>query len=101
MRILVRGTNWIGDAVMTIPALRKLRGLFPDAHITLQTRAWAEDIFRNSGLVDEIIGVGPFFEQVRASRKSPFDLAVLFPNSLRSALEARLGQAGRSFGFAT
>lgn len=101
MRILVRGTNWIGDAVMTIPALRKLRGLFPDAHITLQTRAWAEDIFRDSGVVDEIIGVAPFFQQVGTLRKSRYDLAVLFPNSFRSALEARVGSVGRIFGYAT
>jgi heptosyltransferase-2 len=33
--ILVRGTNWIGDAVMTTPALRRLRAVFPAAHITL------------------------------------------------------------------
>ena len=101
MRILVRGTNWIGDAVMTIPALRKLRGLFPDASITLQTRAWAEDVFRDSGIVDDIIGVAPFLEQVRELRRSPYDLALLFPNSFRSALEARSGGAGRIFGFAT
>src|SRR5687767_14784241 len=101
MRILVRGTNWIGDAVMTMPALTKLRGLFPDAHITLQTRAWAEDIFRDSGLVDEILGVAPFFEQMKVLRRSRFDLAILFPNSFRSALEARAGGARRIFGFAT
>ena len=101
MRILVRGTNWIGDAVMTIPALRKLRGLFPDARLTLQTRAWAEDIFRDSGIVDEIIGVAPFLQQVQALRQSRSDLAVLFPNSFRSALEARVGGAGRIFGYAT
>jgi len=35
MKILVRGANWIGDAVMTIPALRALRGLYPQANITL------------------------------------------------------------------
>ena len=44
-RIVVRGTNWVGDAAMTIPALRQLRRLFPSAHITLATRAWAEGLF--------------------------------------------------------
>ncbi len=36
-RILVRGTNWLGDAVMTTPALLRLREKFPDAHIALLT----------------------------------------------------------------
>src|SRR5436189_296369 len=36
-RILVRGVNWLGDAVMTTPALQRLRERFPRAHITLLT----------------------------------------------------------------
>ncbi|HEY8186519.1 MAG TPA: hypothetical protein VIF64_10635, partial [Pyrinomonadaceae bacterium] len=42
--IVVRGTNWVGDAMMTIPALRELRRLFPQARITLATRSWAKDL---------------------------------------------------------
>ncbi|MBA3335430.1 MAG: lipopolysaccharide heptosyltransferase II, partial [Acidobacteria bacterium] len=45
MKIVVRGTNWVGDAVMTIPALRELRRVFPDSHIALHTRDWARGIF--------------------------------------------------------
>src|SRR5688500_19532449 len=101
MNILVRGTNWIGDAVMTIPAVRKLRGLFPDAKLTLQTRAWAAGIFRESGLFDEVVTPGSFIEQVRTLRKHRFDLAIIFPNSFESALAARLGRAKRIFGYAS
>jgi heptosyltransferase-2 len=36
-KILVRGVNWLGDAVMSTPALLRLREAFPDAHITLLT----------------------------------------------------------------
>lgn len=101
MNILVHGTNWIGDAVMTIPAIRKLRSLFPDAKLTLQTRAWAEGIFRDSGLVDEIIKPRSLFEQIRSLRERRFDLAVIFPNSFESALAARLSGAKRRFGYAS
>src|SRR5213082_2512270 len=36
-RILVRGVNWLGDAVMTTPALLRLRQAKPEAHIALLT----------------------------------------------------------------
>ena len=55
MKIVVRGTNWIGDAVMTIPALRELRRIFPDARITLCTRGWAQGIFADADFIDEIL----------------------------------------------
>ncbi|HUR97293.1 MAG TPA: lipopolysaccharide heptosyltransferase II [Pyrinomonadaceae bacterium] len=101
MNILVRGTNWIGDAVMTIPAVRKLRTLFPDARLTLQTRAWAKGILSQTDLFDEIVTPDGFFDQVGTLRKGRFDLAVIFPNSFSSALAVRMSGAGRRFGYAT
>ena len=101
MRILVRGTNWIGDAVMTIPAIRKLRRLFPDAEITLLTREWAEGIFRSTGLVDSIITTDGALAQARSIRRQRFDLAVVFPNSFESALVTWLGRVKRRFGYAS
>ncbi|PYS99582.1 MAG: lipopolysaccharide heptosyltransferase II [Acidobacteria bacterium] len=100
MKILVRGTNWIGDAVMTLPAIAKLRRLFPDARLTLHTRDWARGILNQSGLFDEIITPTSFPDQIGAIRKGNFDLAVIFPNSFSSALVVRLGGAKRSFGYA-
>jgi heptosyltransferase-2 len=108
MKIVVRGTNWIGDAVMTIPALRELRRIFAGAHITLSTRGWAEGIFADADFVDEIL---PFdkannsfqtvFRQAKIWREKKFDLAVLFTNSFESALLAKLGKTARRFGYAT
>jgi heptosyltransferase II len=92
MKILVRGTNWIGDAVMTIPAVRKLRHLFPDAGLTLQTREWAKGILDESGLFDEIITPTGFFDQVVEIRKRRFDLAIVLPNSVGAlAMRANAG----------
>ena len=107
MKIVVRGTNWVGDAVMTIPALRELRRIFPNAKITLHTRKWAEGIFRDANFINEIL---PFdqeksafktvFAQAKILRRKNFDLAVLFPNSFESALTAKLGNVLIRFGYA-
>jgi heptosyltransferase-2 len=96
-RIVVRGTNWVGDAMMTLPALRELRRLFPEAHITLATRSWAKGLFNGAEFIDELQihdgrGLRSFFQQVRSWRLGQFDLAVLLTNSIESALVAALAR---------
>ncbi|HEX8353897.1 MAG TPA: hypothetical protein VF611_13405, partial [Pyrinomonadaceae bacterium] len=54
-RVVVRGANWVGDAVMTVPALRELRRLLPGARVTLATRPWAEGIFEGADFVDDFL----------------------------------------------
>jgi heptosyltransferase-2 len=105
-RIVVRGTNWVGDAVMTIPALRQLRRLFPNAHITLATRAWAEGLFADADFLDDLqvhegSGLRSVVQQVRQWRKRNFDLAILLPNSLETALVASLARVPVRIGYAT
>jgi heptosyltransferase II len=107
MKIVVRGTNWVGDAVMTIPALRELRRIFPDARITLHTRSWAKGIFEDADFLDEILTfdktkfkVKDTLSQTKELKNHDFDLAVLFPNSFESALVAKLAKIPRRFGFA-
>lgn len=107
MKILVRGTNWVGDAVMTVPALRELRRIFPDARISLHTRGWARGIFEDAEFIDEILTIDKTaskikdaFAQSSVLREKKFDLAVLFPNSFESALTTKLAGAPRRFGYA-
>jgi heptosyltransferase-2 len=107
-RVVVRGANWVGDAVMTVPALRELRRLLPHAHITLATRAWARDIFDGADFIDDLLlieeparGVRSFFRQVRQWRARRFDLAILLPNSMESALVAFAARVPLRFGYAT
>lgn len=105
-RIVVRGTNWVGDAVMTVPALRELRRIFPDAHISLATRSWAQGIFEDATFVDELLivaakGLGSVVQQVRSWRQRDFDLAVLFPNALESALVASLSRVPTRIGYSS
>lgn len=107
MKILVRGTNWVGDAVMTVPALRELRRIFPGARITLHTRGWARGIFEDAEFIDEILAfdktaskIKDSFAQSSVLRSEKFDLAVLFPNSFETALIAKLAGVPRRFGYA-
>lgn len=106
MKIVVRGANWIGDGVMTIPALRQLRRIFPEASITLHTRSWAKGVFQDADFLDEIIsfdretGINNLRRQAAILRERKFDLGIVFPNSFASALAMRLGGVGRRFGYA-
>jgi heptosyltransferase-2 len=105
-RIVVRGTNWVGDAVMTVPALREIRRLFPAAHITLATRSPASGLFAEADFLDDLLvhdgsGLRSVVQQVRNWRKRSFDLAVLFPNSLETALVASLARVPLRIGYAT
>src|SRR5688572_16917602 len=106
MKILVRGTNWIGDAVMSIPALRQLRRIFPDAHITLHTGAWADGLFGDADFIDELVTfkknrwrVIDVYDNWQFLRDDDFDLVVLFPNSFESALTAFLTRIPRRIGY--
>jgi heptosyltransferase II len=55
-RILVRGVNWLGDAVMSTPALLRLRERFPGAHITLLTPEKLSDLWLHHPAVDRVVG---------------------------------------------
>ncbi len=106
MKILVRGTNWIGDAVMSIPALRELRRIFPDAQITLHTRSWADGLFRDASFIDELVTfdksrwkIKDVYDNSQFLRDDGYDLAVLFPNSFESALTSFLTRIPRRIGY--
>lgn len=100
-RIVVRGVNWLGDVVMTLPALQRLRERFPGARITLLTAAKLADLYAGQPGWDDVWSFrkeeGPWAigRRLRAGR---FDLAVILPNSPRSALEAWLGRVPRRVG---
>ncbi len=80
-RVLVRGTNWLGDSVLTIPALRAIKAGRPDCHLTILTPPKLVDLWKDQSYVDEVV------TSISEARRQRFDAAILFPNSLRSALE--------------
>ena len=108
-RIVVFLPNWVGDVVMATPALRALREHFvgdrivyvarPAAAATIEGGPWADEI-----IIDPSAGgrspIVAFLHLVFALRRGHFDLAVLLPNSFRTALLARLGGVHRRAGYA-
>ena len=103
MKILVRGTNWLGDAVMTTPALLRLRGKFPAAHITILTPEKLRELWANHPAVSEAISFAPgqtIFAVGKKLRAEKFDLALVLPNSPRSAIEIFLAGIPQRIGYA-
>ena len=93
-RILVRATNWVGDAVMSLPALRAVRARFPEAEIAVLARPWVADIYARESFANRVIpytpasGAGDWAAKwalARSLKGDGFDLALLMPNSFESA----------------
>ena len=101
-RILIRAPNWLGDGVITIPAVRAIKNGRPDAHITIAAGEKIAAIWKLVPEVDEVLSLTnrSLFGTVAAIRKQRrFDVAVLFPNSLRVALEVWLAGIPRRAGY--
>jgi heptosyltransferase-2 len=105
-RVVVRGTNWVGDSLMTIPALRALRRVLPDAHITLVIRPGTKGIFFEADFIDDVLvydrkNAFSVVPQVREWKRRKFDLAVLFQNAFEAALIPFLAGVPLRLGYAT
>jgi heptosyltransferase II len=114
-KILIRAVNWVGDAVMTTPAIGAIRERFPRAEITLLANPLVSQLFAPHRWVDRVItfdrngrhkGLAGRFRLAAQLRKQAFDAAVILPNSFESALipwlagiPIRLGKASDGRGF--
>jgi heptosyltransferase-2 len=109
-RILVRGPNWLGDAVMCEPALRGLRRLFPDAQIALLVKPAVADLFAGHPALTRVLtydtngrhaGLSGKWALAGQLRRQGFDLAVLFQNAFEAAFLTFLAGVPRRYGYAT
>jgi heptosyltransferase II len=101
-RILIRASNWLGDSVISVPAVRAIKRGRPDAHLTIAAPARLSPIWKLIPEVDEIISLtsDSLLATVQSIRQqATFDVAVLFPNSLRVALEVWLSGIPRRVGY--
>ena len=92
-RILVRGVNWIGDSVMTLPALHSLKKAFPEAHIALLVKSWVAPLFEQNPDINEVIIYENEFQKFwgkfmlsRKIRKGKFCSSILLQNAFDAAL---------------
>lgn len=109
-RVLVKETNWLGDIVMSLPALRAVRRAFPKARLSVLVKKELASFFDGAAWIDEILpyslrkgwlrGFSDRRAIVRDLRARRFDLAVLLPNSFDSALWPALARVPHRVGFA-
>src|ERR1035438_5161372 len=108
-RILVRSTNWVGDAVMSVPALEALRAAFPRAEIVLLSKPWVSELYWHHPAVNRQIIYKPksehggplgFAKLIRELRAERFDAALLFPNAFQAAWMAWLARIPLRIGYA-
>lgn len=94
-RILIRSVNWIGDAVMTLPAIGTIREYFPGAEISILANPLVSPVFSSHPWIDRVItfdehgahkGIVGRFRLAGELRTHSFDLAVILPNSLNAAM---------------
>ena len=102
-RILIRASNWLGDSVISIPAVRAIKRGRPDAHITILAPEKIAAVWRLVPEVDAVLSLGKksLWDAARCCVARPaFDVGIVFPNSLRGALELWLGGIPRRVGYA-
>jgi heptosyltransferase-2 len=99
--ILIRATNWVGDAVMSVPALRAIRERFSTARISVLAKPWVADLYGREKFIDEIIlysGESPWRtgHELRTRR---FDCAILLQNAFEAAWIAWLAKIPTRVGY--
>lgn len=94
MKILVRVPNWVGDAILCIPALETLRARRPEAEIVLLGRAWVAGLFQGQAWADRVLvfehegrhhGFSGLERLARELRSERFDSAILLQNAFQAA----------------
>ena len=107
---MIRSTNWIGDAVMTTPALAAVRAYFPAAEIVIAANTLVAELFSPHPDCNRVIiydksslhcGIRELMHFCAALRREQFDLAILFQNAMEAALISRLAGIPRRLGYAT
>ncbi|MFB3127273.1 MAG: glycosyltransferase family 9 protein, partial [Candidatus Acidiferrales bacterium] len=93
-KILLRVPNWVGDAVMSLPALEQLRQKFPAAEVVVLARPTVADLYRHLPAVSRVLvfdqrgrhrGLSGLRRLASELRRQRFDLAVLFQNAFQAA----------------
>jgi heptosyltransferase-2 len=103
-RLAVRATNWLGDAVMSLPAVRAIRGIFPHAEIAVVARPWVADLYARESSIDRVIRYEAKTLRARRAfalslRNERFDAAILLQNAFDAALMAWTARIPNRIGY--
>jgi heptosyltransferase-2 len=103
-RIIIKGTNWIGDVCLSLPAVYALRHIYPDAVIDIAVKKPLGEVLSSVTIIDSVVEYEPGFQGERKLvarlKRERYDLGVLFPRSLHSAALFFFGKARRRLGYA-
>ncbi len=103
-RIIVKGTNWIGDVFLSLPAVYSLKAIFPDTIIDIALKRPLGDLVGSVGEIDSVLDYNGTpageFDLVRTMRNAHYDLGIIFPRSFHAALIVYLGGARQRIGYA-
>ncbi|MFA5517438.1 MAG: lipopolysaccharide heptosyltransferase II [Desulfuromonadales bacterium] len=109
-RILLRSVNWIGDAVMTTPAMGALRAAFPRAEILVAANPPVAELFDAHPYCDRVLvydrkkrhaGVSGVLRFAGELRRERIDVAILLQNAVEAALLVSLAGIPRRAGYRT
>jgi heptosyltransferase-2 len=109
-RILLRSPNWVGDALLTTPAVHSIRKHFPDSRITVLAKPWVAPLFQASPEVDEVLlyqkpgihqGIRGKWRLAQELKAQEFDVVIHFPHSFESAWISFLSRIPVRVGYAT
>ena len=109
-KVLIRSANWVGDAVMSLPAIVSLRFSLPGAQISILAKPWVAEIFQGNPAIDRVIlyqspgvhqGFGGKWRLARKLKKERFDLAVLIQNAFEAALISFMAGIPQRSGYST
>jgi heptosyltransferase-2 len=103
-RLVIRAPNWLGDAVLALPAMAAVRAHWPGADITVAAPAGIAALFREDTIArpNRVLDLsGKHSEVTAALRSGGFDACLLFPNSFRAAWQARRAGIPHRWGYGT
>lgn len=109
VRVLVKETNWLGDIVMSLPALKAIRRAYPEAELSVLVKKELASFFDGSRWINNVIpyqlrkgmisGLADRHRIVKDLQARKFELAIVLPNSFDSALWPLLARIPHRAGF--
>ncbi len=109
-KVLIRSANWVGDAVMSLPAVSSMRQSLPQVEMVILAKPWVAELFQNNPVVDRVIlyenpgihrGIQGKWRLARKLKNENFSLSVLLQNAFEAAFISFLARIPRRAGYDT